>query len=248
MSELSERLKADEDDHNRRLRQDLIRRTELEMARAKRVVSFAGAELDVILAALRASPAPDGWRMVPVEPTEEMNNAGRGGLYVTARRVDDMYRAMIAAAPSPPICKEHLQVEDGWRPIETAPRGVVVEVRGAWKLAGDGVEFTHWRPLHDSDCAVNNAPAMPPGKCDCGAEMGAGSPSTPKHTPRLAGYEADEDASSPPSAPSEEEIALAIMGARADFLATGRNREGDSWYGDAARAVLALLSRGGGNG
>lgn len=35
---------------------------------------------------------------------------------------------------------------------------------------------THWQPLppppvlHASDCAVHNAPALPVGPCDCGAE------------------------------------------------------------------------------
>ena len=33
-----------------------------------------------------------------------------------------------------------------WQPIETAPKDQEVEVRGIWKLRGDGVEFTHWRP------------------------------------------------------------------------------------------------------
>lgn len=36
--------------------------------------------------------------------------------------------------------------DDAWRPIATAPKDQEVEVRGIWKLRGDGVEFTHWRP------------------------------------------------------------------------------------------------------
>lgn len=38
------------------------------------------------------------------------------------------------------------ETED-WQPIDTAPKDQEVEVRGRWKLRGDGVEFTHWRPL-----------------------------------------------------------------------------------------------------
>jgi len=29
------------------------------------------------------------------------------------------------------------------------------------------------RVLHSSDCATHNAPALPPGPCDCGAEEAA---------------------------------------------------------------------------
>ena len=59
-----------------------------------------------ILQADRALRAPDGWVMVPIEPTEEMTSAIR---QVTERRSTEpfswggyaigIYRAMIAAAP-----------------------------------------------------------------------------------------------------------------------------------------------------
>lgn len=44
---------------------------------------------------------PDGWVMVPVEPTEAMINAYRGALYSGESAVSciDLYKAMIAAAP-----------------------------------------------------------------------------------------------------------------------------------------------------
>ena len=37
--------------------------------------------------------------------------------------------------------------EEGWQPIETAPKDQEVELRGTWKLGGGGVVFTHWRPM-----------------------------------------------------------------------------------------------------
>lgn len=44
---------------------------------------------------------PNGWVMVPVEPTEAMINAYRGALYSGESAVSciDLYKAMIAAAP-----------------------------------------------------------------------------------------------------------------------------------------------------
>lgn len=55
-------------------------------------------------------PAPDGWRMVPVQPTREMTAAGEdsllstlGGAVETHWHADDLadqvYRAMLSAAP-----------------------------------------------------------------------------------------------------------------------------------------------------
>ncbi|AMG57711.1 hypothetical protein [Pantoea vagans] len=50
--------------------------------------------------AVEAKLVPDGWQLVPVEPTEEMINAGdqfMDGL----SRLGDAYDAMVAAAPNP---------------------------------------------------------------------------------------------------------------------------------------------------
>lgn len=47
--------------------------------------------------------APDGWRLVPVEPTEAMIEAGRVvGSLRFANRASDTYRAMLSASPAPP--------------------------------------------------------------------------------------------------------------------------------------------------
>jgi hypothetical protein len=43
-----------------------------------------------------------------------------------------------------------VQSSDGereWHDISTAPKDQEVEVRGIWKLRGDGIQFTHWRAL-----------------------------------------------------------------------------------------------------
>jgi hypothetical protein len=51
-----------------------------------------------------APSAPDGWKLVPIEPTYEMLEAGEGALVPTYTDTpvsvpDDVYRAMLAAAP-----------------------------------------------------------------------------------------------------------------------------------------------------
>ena len=96
----------------------------------------------------RASPAsvPEDWKLVPVEPTEEMLFKGHmeidfdrnaqntlelehpsqtddGG---TSIRTDmtDAWVAMLAAAPTPPVS------EDRWLPIETAPKDEFVLLAG----------------------------------------------------------------------------------------------------------------------
>lgn len=55
------------------------------------------------------------WKLVPVEPTEEMANSG----WSLKPFVIDIYSAMIASAP------EHPE-NDEWLPIETAPRNTSV--------------------------------------------------------------------------------------------------------------------------
>lgn len=98
-------------------------------------------QLEAELAALRASPAsaPEGWKLVPVEPTEEMLFKGHmeidfdrnaqntlelehpsqtddGG---TSIRTDmtDAWGAMLASAPTPPSTEDRKDAEryrDGW--------------------------------------------------------------------------------------------------------------------------------------
>ena len=64
--------------------------------------------LEAELAALRASPAiaPEGWKIVPVEPTGEMVDAG-----IRSLGTADKFRAMLAAAPTPPSAEDRKDAE-----------------------------------------------------------------------------------------------------------------------------------------
>ena len=121
----------------------------------------------------RASPAsvPEGWKLVPIEATMEMCEAGWNEYDLQEHfSVRFMYERMIAVAPTPPVS------EDRWLPIETAPKdgtrlllakigrdesecgvGVWWACTGnwsdQWKNWNDGIEPcglsapTHWMPL-----------------------------------------------------------------------------------------------------
>lgn len=57
----------------------------------------------LVFAAGQASKVPEGWKLVPVEPTREMIEAGNDGFRSPESRrhtVSSCYRAMLAAAPS----------------------------------------------------------------------------------------------------------------------------------------------------
>ena len=49
----------------------------------------------------------EGWRLVPVEPTQEMIDAMRSSVWLPA-----CYRAMLAAAPTPPTSAEGVEHAD----------------------------------------------------------------------------------------------------------------------------------------
>ena len=74
-------------------------------------------QLERELALLKASPAsvPEGWKLVPVEPTESMQIPSYLPEVNWPMR-KQIYRDMIAAAPTPPVS------EDRWQPIKTAPK------------------------------------------------------------------------------------------------------------------------------
>ena len=60
--------------------------------------------LRVGMALYTAPPAPsvpDGWKLVPVEPTPEMMRSGMNVPFNKAARHNAVYRAMLAAAPTP---------------------------------------------------------------------------------------------------------------------------------------------------
>ena len=49
-----------------------------------------------------APAVPEGWQLVPKEPTEEMRNAFANGTIGFDRLTSNAYRAMLKAAPAPP--------------------------------------------------------------------------------------------------------------------------------------------------
>lgn len=86
----------------------------------------------------------DALRLVPVEPTEAMQNAGVDAAtnlfegWVDEGQVSTLYRAMLAAAPASPL------PGGGWQDISTAPKdGTWVQ---AWRTPPS---FTggRWEPL-----------------------------------------------------------------------------------------------------
>jgi hypothetical protein len=85
-------------------------------------------------APIQPASVPEGWKMVPSEPTTEIAEAAR----YWAQRVrrpgqsvnylafwEDAYRAMLAASPSPPALEG---VGGGWQDISTAPKHTEVIV------------------------------------------------------------------------------------------------------------------------
>lgn len=108
---------------------------------------------------------PDGWVMVPVEPTEAMINAYRDALYSDESAVSciDLYKAMIAAAPT------HSGTNDGWvacserMPVDAEQvylftNGVVLkdafynadEQLFYWEYSADtckASDASHWMPM-----------------------------------------------------------------------------------------------------
>lgn len=114
---------------------------------------------------------PPGWKLVPVEPTYDMKQAGSQKWRSDIRehkgthgQALDIYKAMLSASPAAPAAS------DGWFPMESAPRdgtkililigGDAVTVQwhveygeGYWKSAvhhqcyyGSEDEPTHWMP------------------------------------------------------------------------------------------------------
>jgi hypothetical protein len=63
-----------------------------------------------------AGSVPEGWKLVPVEATDEMVRAARAAHEGAPYLPMTLYQSMIAASPSPPV------IESGWQDISTAPK------------------------------------------------------------------------------------------------------------------------------
>ena len=62
------------------------------------------------LIAEQPASVPDGWKLVPVEPTPEMQKAGAGVPLNKAARHNVIYREMLAAAPEHDQSEQHLEM------------------------------------------------------------------------------------------------------------------------------------------
>ena len=67
-----------------------------------------------------AQKVPEGWKLVPVEPTPEMVLAGAKEVDWYDHNASDCYRAMLAAAPKPALKAERRNGEDDLVPLDLA--------------------------------------------------------------------------------------------------------------------------------
>lgn len=69
-------------------------------------VQMTVSRIDALLAGQVPAPAaPEGWQLVPAEPTENMIGHGCGASVMVVSEVIKAWSAMIAAAPSPDSAK-----------------------------------------------------------------------------------------------------------------------------------------------
>ena len=101
---------------------------------------------DAARAASCSFSAPHGWKLVPVEPTDEMRAVGieDEGCTVTDGRkfCTDVYEAMLAAAPQPPVAEQPAAQDAEQRAFEdwlarTYPSGDVESVQRQWEESSD---------------------------------------------------------------------------------------------------------------
>ena len=76
-----------------------------------------------------AAPVPQGWKLVPVEPTEEMLRSMAGQFFGTMPEAKAAFDEALAAAPQPPeaTVKDSLTVEAA--PVQMPEAQAEVEVR-----------------------------------------------------------------------------------------------------------------------
>ncbi len=81
-----------------------------------------------------------GWKLVPIEPTTAMQEAGTltscDWFKASNKATAAIYRDMIAAAPDTgiPVSEQKQEVRTKWQPIETAPTHERILIRTSGKL------------------------------------------------------------------------------------------------------------------
>lgn len=130
------------------------------------------------------------WKLVPVEPTEEMlkANAGTSTCHPPSWN-RAMWAAFLAAAPSPSpealpasgavdLLRECLDIMNGlakdvdacgWLADDLHGPSICTRLRT--QLCGCECDACSTGAQHASDCALHNGPALPSGPCDCGAAL-----------------------------------------------------------------------------
>lgn len=69
----------------------------------ERGIEVAGDDVYVLPLHTQPQPAvPEGWKLVPIEPTHEMTEQGAQEADWYAHNAYDCYKAMLDAAPQPP--------------------------------------------------------------------------------------------------------------------------------------------------
>lgn len=83
-----------------------------------------------------APAVPDGWKLVPIEPTNEMTDAGIDAWNKSPLAVVRQYRAMIAAAPEPPVVHHEAPIYDAQAPspITDAPQTAAQPKSTEWPV------------------------------------------------------------------------------------------------------------------
>ncbi|WYC18539.1 chaperone protein [Pseudomonas phage vB_PaeM_H24-1] len=94
------KMMYERDENAKRLDAALARIAELEGKLTDWV--HEGFRLNEALAVAKAQPSvPEGWKLVPMDPTSQMTSVGQALRYDAANSIGEIYRQMLAVAPSP---------------------------------------------------------------------------------------------------------------------------------------------------
>ncbi|WEC87857.1 hypothetical protein PALZ7_75 [Pseudomonas phage PA_LZ7] len=94
------KMMYERDENAKRLDAALARIAELEGKLTDWV--HEGFRLNEALAVAKAQPSvPEGWKLVPMDPTSQMTSVGQSLRYDAANSIGEIYRQILAVAPSP---------------------------------------------------------------------------------------------------------------------------------------------------